>query len=184
MNLPSRTTCCTILATVAAAAATFSIWTRPLRADAPAGQPLPIRTEELNAGKYVLVGRLDRPLGKYHVVRATFGVPNFKGRAGSGGRLHLRVSELDGQKLSAPVWLPYYKSMTLQTYKLADGTDIFPDARNVQSLQGKSIVCKVCETVDLLDTSGDVSEHYGNTDKPGFDRPYYQTSLGILHVIH
>mgnify|MGYP006900776748 CR=1 FL=1 len=149
----------------------------------PTKQPTPIPVTSLNLGEYVLIGRLGHPLGTYHIVRATFGMPVSKGLAGNGGRLHLQVLEIDGQKVREPIWIPYYKSMTLQDYKLPDGTNMFPDHPNTHTLNGKAVVCKVCETLNLLDIGGDVSEHFGNTQKRGFDMPHYETTLGILHVI-
>lgn len=142
-----------------------------------------IRVASLNTGENVLIGRLGHPLGTYHVVRATFGMPTSKGYAGNGGRLYLHVVEVDGHMLHEPQWIPYFKSMTLQEYLLPDGTNMFPVHPNTDILNGKTVVCKVCETLHLLDLSGDVSEHYGNTQKRGFDEPYYETSLGILYVL-
>lgn len=109
-------------------------------------------------------------------------MPTSKGLAGEGGQLYLRVLEIDGIALKSLVWLPYAKSMTLQVYRLPDGTDIFPQHPNTHVLNGKQVFCKVYETFHLADRSGDVSEHYGNTRKKGFDSPYYETHLSILHV--
>jgi hypothetical protein len=150
---------------------------------APRKQPTPIPVTSLNSGEHVLVGRLGHPLGSYHVVKATFGMPVPKGRAGKGGRLYLQVLEVDGQEVREPIWIPYFKSMTLQDYKLPDGTDMFPDHPRTHTLNGKAVVCKVYEDLILLDIGGDVSEHFGNTQKRGFDVPHYETMLGILNVI-
>ena len=73
--------------------------------------------------------------------------------------------------------------MTLQDYLLPDGTNIFPERADIQALNGKTVVCKVYEDISLLDLGGDVSEHFGATQKKGFDVPHYQTSLGILEVL-
>jgi hypothetical protein len=175
-----------LLSVVAVVAAIIGVWSFVSSAadNAPPGkQPTAIRVTSLNSGEYVLIGRLGHPLGSYHNVRATFGMPVPKGRAGNGGRLHLRVLEVDGQKLREPIWLPYFKSMTLQDYRLPDGTNMFPDHPNTHTLNGKAVVCKVYEDLNLLDIGGDVSEHYGNTQKRGFDVPHYETALGILHVV-
>jgi hypothetical protein len=172
-----------VLALVAGAVGVGSLSSRAADDAARGKRPTPIRVVALNSGEYVLVGRLGHPLGTYHVVRATFGMPVPKGRAGNGGRLHLRVLEVDGRELAEPQWIPYFKGMTLQNYALPDGTDMFPAHPNSHTLNGKSVVCKVYEDVNLLDTGGDVSEHFGDTQKRGFDAPHYETSLGILHVV-
>lgn len=143
----------------------------------------PISVDSLNSAEFVLIGKLGYPFGTYHDVTATFGMPGSKGNAGNGGRLYLRILEIDGVPVKHPLWLPYYKSMTLQRYELLDGTDMFSEHPNTHLLNGKQVRCKVCETFHLLDRSGDVSEHYGNTKKKGFDGPYYEASLGILSVL-
>ena len=60
-------------------------------------------------------------------------MPGSKGNAGNGGRLYLRVLEIDGVALKSPRWLPYYKSMPLQDYKLPDGTNLFPEHPNTHN---------------------------------------------------
>lgn len=151
--------------------------------DASETHTKPIRVTSLNTGKYTLIGRLDYPLGSYHIVRATFGMPVPKGRAGNGGRIYLQVIEVDGQELDEPQWIPYFKSMTLQNYSLPDGTNLFPNHPDTQSLNGKTVVCKVYEDIIFLDIGGDVSQHFGDTQQHGFDMPHYETALGILSVL-
>ena len=147
----------------------------------PKKPPTPIHVDSLNSGEHVLVGRLGHPFGTYHVVRATFGMPVPKGRAGNGGRLYLRVVEVDGEKLAEPQWIPYFKSVTLQEYVLPDGTNIFPEHPRTHTLNGKTIVCKVYEDLGLLDLGRGV--HFGDTTKRGFEVLHYETALGILHVV-
>lgn len=142
-----------------------------------------VSVDSLNSGEFILIGKLGHPYGTYHDVAGTFGMPGSKGDAGNGERLYLRVLEIDGVAVKNPLWLPYYKSMTLQTYELADGTDLFPRHPNTHILNGKHVRCKVYESFHLLDRSGDVSEHYGNTRTKGFDSPYYESSLAIMHVL-
>lgn len=169
-----------------AAAGAFALWSfssDAADARAPGTQAKPIRLTSLNSGEYVLIGQLGHPLGSYHVIRAKFGMPVPKGRAGNGGRLYLQVFEVDDKKLPEPQWIPYFKSMTLQDYLLPDGTNMFPDHPNTHTLNGKTVVCKVYEDLNLLDLGGDVSKHFGNTQKRGFDVPHYETSLGIMEVL-
>lgn len=94
------------------------------------------------------------------------------------------MEEIDGERLVEPLWLPYFKSLTLQQYKLEDGTNIFPEHPRTHTLEGKTATCKVYEDLMLLDVSGDVTEHYDPKSKQkGFGKLQYHTYLGTLYVL-
>ncbi len=169
-----------LLALTIAIAVSVSCDSTSQRAEqSPSGQEIDVSS--LNSGDAVLIGKLGYPLGTYHHIKATFGMPVRKGRAGQGGRILLRVLEIDGQEVAEPLWLPYFKSTTLQTYRLPDGTDIFPRHPKTHKLTGKTVVCQVYEDIVLLDVSP-FDAFDVNPSDDGFAEPHYKTMLGIIRI--
>ncbi len=139
---------------------------------------------QLDAGEVQLIGALGTPLGTFHTIEAEFAMVTAHGRVHHGGRILLKVLKVDGQQLPQPIYLPYFKAMTLQDYELSDGTDMFPRSADYNSLRGRTVVCSVYEDIIFLDRSSNASifDDWPPDTASGFARPSFETALGIRGV--
>lgn len=140
-----------------------------------------VTVDSLNSGDVVLIGKLGSPIGTYHDIVASFGSPVAKGRAGQGGQILLKVTKVDGKELQNPIWIPYFKSVTLQEYVLPDGTNIFPEHPRTHTLTGKTISCRVYEDIAILD-GGNNSIINNEFKASGFESVVYKSMLGIISI--
>lgn len=140
-----------------------------------------VTVDALNSGEVIIIGKLGSPIGTYHDIVASFGMPVDMGRAGQGGQILLKVTEVDGKALKTPIWMPYFKSITLQDYLLPDGTNLFPQHPNTHTLTGKTVSCRVYEDIAIL-RGGDHNLWEDKTKKTGFDKVVYKSMLGIISI--
>jgi len=141
-----------------------------------------VSVESLNKGETIIIGKLGSPIGTYHDIVASFGSPTAKGRIHQGGQILLKVTVVDGKKLKNPIWIPYFKSMSLQEYVLPDGTNIFPSHPNTHTLTGKTVSCRVYEDLAIIDSGNRNVMPRNNPNKLGFDKVTYRSILGIISI--
>ena len=139
---------------------------------------------ELDSGEVQLIGALGAPIGTFHTIEAEFAMVTAHGRVHQGGRILLKVLKVNGQQLPQPIYLSYFKAMTLQEYELSDGTDMFPRSADYNTLIGRTVVCSVYEDIIFLDRSGSPSnfDDWPPNTAPGFVKPSFETALGIRGV--
>jgi hypothetical protein len=140
-----------------------------------------VTVDSLNSGDVVLIGKLGSPIGTYHDIVASFGSPVAKGRAGQGGQILLKVTKVDGKELQNPIWISYFKSMTLKEYVLPDGTNIFSEHPRTHTLSGKTVSCRVYEDIAILE-GGNNNIPLDESKKSGFDSVVYKSMLGIISI--
>ena len=140
-----------------------------------------VSVDSLNSGDVVIIGKLGSPIGTYHDIVASFGSLPSKGRVGQGGQILLKVTKIDGKELQKPIWISYFKSMTLQEYLLPDGTNIFPEHPRTHTLSGKTVSCRVYEDLAILDGSSD-NVSLDESKKSGFDKVVYESMVGIISI--